>query len=114
MLKINIEGILIYPIIGVYKTERDAPQELRLDLSLYLERKSKEDKIESTVDYGQLVDELTKKINQTSFYLIETLADYIIDLCINKEFVTGVKLDLYKPTALKNGLVSLEVERLCS
>lgn len=114
MLKINIEGILVYPIIGVYQVERDAPQELWLDLSLHLERINKEDKIETTVDYGQLVDELTKAINQTDFYLVETLAEYVIDCCISKKFVSGVRLNIYKPKALQNGLVSLEVERLCS
>jgi dihydroneopterin aldolase len=112
MLKINIEKILIYPIVGIFDSERTAPQELWLDLALNIKRESTDDDIQTTLEYSELVERLTTKINQTRFFLIETLADYIIDICADNKFVTGVKINLYKPSALKNGLVKLEVEKI--
>ncbi len=112
MLKINVEKILIYPIIGIYQIERESPQELWLDLTLDIKRVSFEDKIETTVEYRELVENLVMTINQTSFYLIETLAEYIINKCAANKLVTAVKINLYKPSALKNGLVKLETEKI--
>ncbi len=107
MFNIHIQNISLCPIIGVYEAERVSPQELFLDLVLRCTRHNLSDDIQTTVDYSVVVPSLVTHINTTRYRLIETLADDILNFCINYPNIEQVNLRLYKPSALLNGLVSI-------
>jgi 7,8-dihydroneopterin aldolase/epimerase/oxygenase len=107
MHTIHIQNISVYPIIGVYDTERQRPQELLLDLSLTCIQDNLRDDIRTTVDYSNVVPRLVSHIQRTRYFLIETLSEEILTFCLRYPGVEKVDLRLYKPEALKNGLVSI-------
>jgi len=66
--------------IGYYKEEREFEQELIVSLQLKLERPRSErfdESLESTVDYGEITQQVEKHLAHREIYLLETACDEI-------------------------------------
>jgi len=103
MDKIKINDLSIRPIIGTKDYEREAEQEVIVNLTLFtdlLEAGSTDD-LENTVDYSELKHEIYDMSSESEFKLIESLAEEIASISLDKEGVTRVRVSVQKPSALR-------------
>lgn len=118
---IELRGMRVECIVGVYRTERDTPQPLELDLALYLDTRAAAGKsgLKTSVDYARLAGELRFLLEAASFRLLEAAADALCRYVLaaptadqHRAQVHAVTLRLSKPQALSGGTVaSLQVHR---
>jgi FolB domain-containing protein len=92
-------------VIGCHAHERLKPQTLNLNLKLSLpELKARQsDVLADTVNYGELARCLTQKASQTEYFLIEKLAQVLVDTCLEFDArIQSVELELEKPGCIEN------------
>lgn len=121
---ISIEGLEIDCVVGVHRHERDAPQRLRVDVSLTLDTEvaGATERISRTVDYQQVSSQIVFILQSARFRLIETaaraLARHLLAPPLPDELrppVVSVDLCLSKPSALDGRAVpSLRISREAS
>ena len=73
---LDLEGIKLTTFIGIYAWEKKHPQQVIVDISISLKKMTKELKLENSVDYSQICQDL-KCYEHLSFDLIENLAWHI-------------------------------------
>lgn len=105
---IELEGIKVKTIIGVYAYEKKIRQDLLLDLIIPLPIGDFLDKLENTIDYDKLCQTITHFIESEQFDLIETVAQKTIELIQKEFFVPHLLIRVTKPHVLKHvGKVSV-------
>lgn len=112
--RIKIKDLLLRCIVGINEWERKEKQDVIINLEVFLDLKEagKKDNIEYTLDYKKLKKEIIDIVESSSPYLIENLAYKIADLCIRKERVKKVIVEVDKPGALRfSRSVSVQIER---
>jgi|SRR6185437_6917569 len=106
-----IKGLRSECILGVYEWERNAPREVLINLELFLNLK-KSDKLEDTLDYAALSQQLDELIRCSKFQLIESLAEHIAEFIMAFFPVKKLKVEVIKPHVLQNiEQVSVCIER---
>jgi len=100
--KLHIRDLLIQTTIGTHAREREKKRDVILNLTLYTETAEamKEDDIELAVDYEILCNKLISYVQNSSFALIETLAEAISDLLLSTRGILACKVVLDKFDAL--------------
>lgn len=114
MERIYIRDLRVTCIIGINPQERADPQDILINICMKcdLTDACRSDAIEDTVNYKTLKDELITFCQQSSFFLIERLADEIASRCLRQERVRSVKVSVDKPGALTGASsVAVEVKR---
>lgn len=102
--KIIIQGLQCRCIIGDYVWERKRPQKIILDLEMETDLKKAAQKdilSKEMLDYNQVAKEVLKFVEQSSFHLIETLAEKIAALVLKKFPIKTLRLRLKKPSAIQ-------------
>lgn len=99
--RLAVRGIETFGHHGVFESERRAGQPFIIDLEIGLDTTSAAayDDLSRTVDYGSLVLEVRKAVEQDPVDLIETLAQRIADVCLDREPVGWVEVTVHKPHA---------------
>ena len=71
--EILIENLVVNCIIGILSHERATPQRLRLDVVLQTDfsASAASDRVEDTVNYAQIADELTQLAVEGQLWLVE-------------------------------------------
>lgn len=102
MDKIFLKDLTFSCIIGIYPEERIKKQDVIINLTLYtdFQKAIASEKIEDTVDYEGLESEIMELLENSSFLLVEKLAQAIAACCVKKEGVQAVKAQVEKPDAL--------------
>lgn len=97
--KIRIDGLKVFAYHGVMQHEKDYGQEFLIDAHLDVEA-GIEDKIESTVSYAAVADEIVKVSTTNRFDLIESLAAKLKDniLALDARIIR-VTITVHKPSA---------------
>jgi FolB domain-containing protein len=118
---VELCGLQISCVVGVYRAERHLRQPLSLDVSLYLDTRkaARGGQLRDTVDYARLAGELRFLLESASFRLLETAADALCRYILapptqdgSRAQVEAVTLRLAKPEALREGAQgSLQVHR---
>lgn len=114
--KIFIRGLEVECIIGFIEWERRVKQKIVLDLELPVDcaRTARTDDVVDTLDYKQVVDQVTALVSGSSFMLVETMAQRIAELILKNFQVEWTRVTVNKPGAIR-GLrdvgVSLERHR---
>lgn len=114
MDRIFINNLTVETIIGIYDFERVTPQRitLHLEMSADIARAASTEDIESTLNYKTLSETLTEFLQQSSFQLIETMAERVTEIVRDDFGVRWVKLTLHKPDALPGDIdVGVIIER---
>ena len=101
--KILIKDLLLRCIIGVNESERREKQDVLINAIIWsdLQEAIQTDDIHKTVDYKAINKSIITLVENSSFFLIETLAEKIADLCLQHEKVQRVKIIVEKPNALR-------------
>ena len=112
--KIYIRDLLVRCIIGVHDFERTDKQDVIINIVLHadLSKPCKTDCIDDSVNYSTVKKRVISLVEESSFFLIEKLADEIAAICLDYEFVRKVKVTVDKPGALRfSRSVAVEITR---
>ncbi len=104
MAEILIEKLQLSVIVGTKHCERNEPQNILIDLSFIYDSDlaQKSDDLADAIDYEALTSNIKSKIEQTQFFLIEKLADYILNIVMNENRIKKATVVVYKPTAISS------------
>ena len=101
--KIFIRGLEIECIIGFIDWERRVKQKVVHDIELPVDcaHTAKTDAVADTLDYKQVVDQVVELIADSSFMLVETMAQKVAELIIQNFSVNWVRVVVNKPGAIR-------------
>ncbi|HML02533.1 MAG TPA: dihydroneopterin aldolase [Candidatus Bathyarchaeia archaeon] len=101
--KILIKDLTLRCIIGVKESERREKQDVVINIILWsdLTKATETDDIDETIDYKKINKSIIGLVENSKFFLVETLAERIAQLCLQNERVRKVKVSVEKPGALR-------------
>lgn len=111
---IFLRGLQIETIIGIYEWEREIRQTVILDLEMAtdIRKAAASDDIENTLDYKAVSKRLISFVENSSFYLVETLAEKIAEIVVEEFSVPWLKLTVNKKGAIRGASdVGIIIER---
>lgn len=111
---IFIRELSIETVIGIYDWEREIKQKVILDIEMGTDvrKGAASDQIEDALDYKSVTKRIIAFVEQSSFQLVETLAERIAEIILEEFNVPWVKLTLNKRGALRSATdVGVIIER---
>mgnify|MGYP006094301481 CR=1 FL=1 len=110
---IRLNNMIFYGYHGVYDFEKEngANFEIDLELTVPLNKPSKSDNIEDTINYEDIYELVKKSFGSKSYFLLEKLADSISQSIFKEHRVDKLIIRVRKINAPLNGkLDSVEIE----
>ncbi|HUI46947.1 MAG TPA: dihydroneopterin aldolase [Nitrospirota bacterium] len=103
MDRILIGDLLVRCIIGVGEEERRERQDVVINLSLAtdLSRAGRSDNFNDAVDYRDLKKQIVNMAEQSTYHLVEALAEAVADMCLVHPAISQVQVRVDKPGALR-------------
>ncbi len=114
MDKIHIRDLALKCIIGVFEHEREAKQEVVINITLNadLRQACATDDFNDTVDYKAVKQRVLVVVESSQFQLVEALAEAIAQACLEFDRVEQVDVLVEKPAALRYArTVGVEISR---
>ncbi|MFZ5822717.1 MAG: dihydroneopterin aldolase [Chloroflexota bacterium] len=114
MDKIIIKDLRAHGILGVYPRERQAPQDILINLTVYADtsRAAQSDDIADCVDYDALAKKVKAHAESAARLTVEALANDIAKLCLQERGVKNVCVRVEKPDAVAEAAsAGVEIER---
>lgn len=111
---IFLRALHIETVIGIYDWERNIRQTVVLDLEMAtdIRKAAATDDIADTLDYGAVAKRVTAFVEQSEFFLVETLAERVVRIILDEFGVPWVRLALNKKGALGGAIdVGIVIER---
>ena len=111
---IRINDISVGAIIGTEDYERETRQEIILTITIFtdLREAGNSDSLAHTIDYSALESRVRDMVENSSFQLIEALAEKVARITLELERANEVKVSVKKPSALNmTGSAEVEVTR---
>lgn len=100
MDKIKISGITVYAYHGVLQSEKELGQTFFIDCEFTIDTSLCNDKIENTVNYGEVICVIASFCRENRFDLLETLANKLsIHLLLNYPLIEEISITIHKPHA---------------
>jgi FolB domain-containing protein len=112
--KIYVRQLVLPCRIGVTDEERAEKQRVIVDLTLDLDlsQAGKSDRLQDTLDYRLVQQQVTDLVTGSPFCLLERLAQAIADVCLTLPRVRAVRVRVDKPGALRLAdSTGVEIER---
>ena len=111
MSRISIVDLEVFYNVGVTDEERAKPQRLLItvDMSLDFSSASISDRIEKTINYQEVADELLKFGQGRNWKLLEKLASNIADFILARFKPQNVMVEVKKFTVTKARYVAVSV-----
>jgi len=103
MDKIKINDLSIRAIIGTEDYEREAEQEVIVNVTLFTDitEAGTTDDLQDTIDYSELKNAIYEMAVEAEFQLIESLAEEIAAMSLDRDGVVRTKVSVQKPSALR-------------
>ena len=113
MVKIYIVDLSIMCLIGIYPEERTKKQKLIFNIEIHSSSiDNSKDDITKTIDYSKIENDIVLFVENSNFFLIETLANEIANNILKDWRVEFVRVRLDKPEALKYSMsAAIEIEK---
>jgi FolB domain-containing protein len=101
--QIHIRDLSCRCIVGINAEERTNLQEVIINVTLFADLRTAcaSDRIEDTVDYKALKLAILEMVEDSSYHLIERLAERIAEIALANTRVDAVRVTLDKPGALR-------------
>ncbi len=101
--KIHIRDLMVRCIIGINEEEREKKQDVIINITLYcdIRKACRTDSIKDSVNYKTVKKDVISLVENSSFYLLERLAEEVAALCLKESLVKKVIVTLDKPGALR-------------
>lgn len=112
--RIHIRELQLRCVVGIYPEERKEKQDVLINITLHtdLRKAGKSDDINDTVDYKAIKKEVVSMVEESSFLLIERLAEEASIIALRPEGVSAVDVSVDKPGALRFARsVAVEIHR---
>jgi FolB domain-containing protein len=112
--KVIIKDLRARGIIGVNDWERDKPQEILINVTVFTDtrRAGETDQLEDTVDYRALAKSIQAHSESAARFTVEALANDLAQLCLQQAGVQKAIVRVEKPGAVRFAAsVGVEVER---
>jgi len=112
--RIHLRDLSARCVLGVGEDERRRTQPVKIDITLDadLARACKSDRLEDTVDYAEIEARVLALVSESSFFLVERLAEEVAATCLRAPLVRRVRVRVGKPGALRAGrTVEIEIVR---
>ena len=103
MDRVFIRDLALRCIIGIYPEERREKQDIVINVVMHcdLRRAGQTDELSDTVDYKAIKKAILKLVEQSSFQLIEALAERIAQIALSDDKVQEAVVTVDKPGALR-------------
>jgi FolB domain-containing protein len=114
MDRILISDLIARCVIGVNADERREKQDVIINLTVWtdLRRAAVSDKFEDTVDYRDLKKRVMTRVEKSTYFLLEALAEAIAQECMTDSRIEQVQVRVDKPLALRFARsVAVEINR---
>ena len=100
--RIHIRDLMCRCIVGIYPDERREKQDVIINITLWADYRAacRSDDIADTVDYKAIKKQVIRMVEDSSFQLIERLAEEIAGICLANPRVEKVAVSVDKPGAL--------------
>ena len=101
--KILINGLILDQKLGYYDFEKEKAQKVKFSLEIdYEDKKPTNDKdIKSIVNYGTVVNLITKLVKKKHYNFLETLAEAVFDELFKDKRIAKIMLKIEKMEILK-------------
>jgi len=101
--RIEILGLTVPTIIGIFDWERKVKQKVVLDLVLHLDlsRPGRTDRIEHALDYKSVSKQVQAFVGGSRFFLLEALAEAVAAVLLGEFGVRKATVRVEKPGALR-------------
>ena len=101
--KILINGLVLNLKLGYYDFEKEKAQKVKFSLEIdYEDKKPTNDKdIKSIVNYGTVVNLITKLVKKKHYNFLETLAEAVFDELFKDKRIAKIMLKIEKMEILK-------------
>ena len=101
--KVFIEDLEVETIIGIFGWERKVKQTVKISLEMdfNISDAAKTDNIDQALDYKSIGKDISGFVVNSSFQLVETMADKIAKRVLKNKSVEYVKVKVEKPGALR-------------
>jgi dihydroneopterin aldolase len=114
MDKIFLDELKIDTIIGLWDWERQIRQTVVIDLEMSADiaKAAATDDVADTLNYKLVAKRLQQFVGESSFKLVETLAERIAGIILGEFDVAWVKVTVHKPGAIRGSRdVGVIIER---
>jgi len=104
MDKIFIHALKTETIVGIFDWERQVKQTVVMDIefSADIAKAALSDCIDDTLNYKRVAKRVLAFVDESSFRLVETLAEHIAMLILEEFGVSWVSIALSKPGAIRS------------
>ena len=101
--QIHIRDLLLRCIVGINEHERTQKQDVVVNVEMWvnLSEAVRSDDVSKTVDYKEVNKQIITAVEGSSYFLIESLASKIADVCLAHSKVRKVRVEVEKPGALR-------------
>ena len=98
-----LHGLEIEAVIGIWEWERRIRQTVRIDLEMgvAVRRAAVADRIEDTLNYKAVAKRVQEFVAESSFQLVETLAQRIAEIVLREFDVPWIRITVNKPGAIR-------------
>lgn len=114
MDKIFLDELRIETIIGIWDWERKIRQTVVIDLEMSADiaKAAASDDVMDTLNYKKVAKRVQQFVSESSFQLVETLAERIAAIVRDEFGVAWVRVRVHKPGAIRGSKdVGVEIER---
>ena len=111
---IFLHDLRIETVIGLWEWERQIRQTVALDLEMSadIRKAAASDSVDDTLNYKLVAKRLQQFVGDSSFQLVETLAEKIAGIVLNEFDVAWVRVKVNKPGAIRGARdVGVIIER---
>lgn len=98
---LRIHALKMMAQIGVHAWEQQIKQQLSLDIQIEVNCRQCNEQLSQTVDYAAICDLVIDYVENTSFLLIETVAEKVAELLKKTFAIQALTLTVSKPHAIK-------------
>lgn len=112
--QIQLKGLKVRCIIGIFDWERKKKQDVLLDLTFPTDvaRAARKDRIEDALDYKKIAKSTIAFVEKSDFQLVETLAERLADHLIRRFHLPQIRVSVSKPGAIRGSQnVGVEILR---
>ncbi|HEX3603610.1 MAG TPA: dihydroneopterin aldolase [Steroidobacteraceae bacterium] len=104
MDKIFIHALQTETIVGIFDWERQVKQTVILDIefSADIRKAALTDSIDDTLNYKGVAKRVLAFVEESSFHLVESLAEHVAMLILEEFAVAWVRISLSKPGAIRS------------
>ena len=114
MDKIFLSDMKVETVIGIWEWERKIRQIVAIDLEMSadIRKAAASDSVEDTLNYKSVAKRVQAFVGESSFQLVETLAENIAAIILDEFDVSWVKVRVDKPGAIRGAKgVGVLIER---